>query len=231
MRMKIRFAAIALMALAAAPLEAQSLCSTQLGSLPVDAFGGSGIPTDRSMVNSCVSGLTLGLKAHTRGNGNPAVTDDGLGTYFASAGPDVSSSPPAVAGYATWNFGFYVGGANAGQYSYKLRYDFDAAAGNTGNLGVFSFSNFAYANSWNLGMSSFLAVPSLFFAPPTGPAFNPNAGGEYAFALEAYSGQTLVASTAMTVSTVSTVPEPSTYVLMASGLLGLFVAHRRRRNA
>ncbi len=29
----------------------------------------------------------------------------------------------------------------------------------------------------------------------------------------------------------TTVPEPSTYVLMASGLLGLFVAHRRRRNA
>lgn len=227
--MKIRLAAIALMAFAAAPLEAQ-VCSG-LGSLPVNAFGGDGIPTDRAMVNSCVSGLTLGLKAHTRGNGNPAVTDNGLGTYFASAGPDVSTSPPAVAGYATWNFGFYVGGDNAGQYTYRLRYDFDGASGNTGNLGTFSFGNFAYANSWNLGMSSFLAVPSLFFTPPTGPAFDPNAGGEYGFTLEAFSGQTLVASTAMTVSTVSTVPEPSTYVLMASGLLGLFVAHRRRRNA
>ncbi len=226
--MKIRLAAIALMAFAAAPLEAQ-VCSG-LGSLPVNAFGGDGIPTDRAMVNSCVSGLTLGLKAHTRGNGNPAVTDNGLGTYFASAGPDVSSSPPAVAGYATWNFGFYVGGANAGQYTYRLRYDFDGASGNTGNLGLVAWNNAPFANSWNLGMS-FLSNPFFVTTTPSGPAFNPNAGGEYAFALEAYSGQTLVASTAMTVSTVSTVPEPSTYVLMASGLLGLFVAHRRRRTA
>ncbi len=226
-------------ALSASPLQAQRSCINTVGSLPANAFGGSGIPTDQSMISECVVAtpasenvvLTMGLRAHQRFD-NAVVTTNGAGTYFAMAGADAATGGNANPSYATWNFGFYVGGTNANVYQYKLSYDFNGAAGTT-NFGSVIWSNAALANSWNLGMGFLTTgIPGLV-TPPVGTPFNFNDAGEYTFKLEAYDIQgtkTPFAITSMTVVT-STVPEPSTYVLMAAGLAGLLVAHRRRRNA
>lgn len=236
--MKIRLAAIALLAFSAAPLQAQRSCTNAFGSLPVNAFGGSGIPTDNSSISQCVITtpasenvvLTMGLRAHQRYD-NAAVTTNGAGTFFAMAGADAATGGLANPAYATWNFGFYVGGSNANVYQYKLSYDFNGASGNT-NFGSVIWSNAGFADSWNLGMG-FLTTGAPGVTPPTGGPFDFNAAGEYTFKLEAYDIQgarTPFASTSMTVVT-STVPEPSTYVLMAAGLAGLVAVQRRRRSA
>jgi len=209
----------AMLTLGATQLEAQ--CTSAFGqvpNIPANSWGNT-VPTDRAVYNDCVTGLVLGMAARPRGTGNPAITDNGISTYYVQAGPDVSTNPPAGTGYATWNFAFYVGGDNKAQYSYKLFFDFDPTAGSPSlSFGLPLLYN---PNSWNLGMPN--------FGPVT---FDPNAEGDYAFRLAAYTDDTYaneVASTSMNV--VSTVPEPSTYVLMASGLLGLGLASRRRRAA
>lgn len=206
---------------------ATAQCAQTFGTLSAATWGGTGIPNDHAVITNCGS-LTLGLTAHSRGNGNPAVTDNGISTFFAAAGADVSTAPPAQPTYATWNFGFFVGSsAPATDLGFRLYYDFDAAPGSAG-LGYFQWSGFTYQDSWNNGMA-FLSNPALVSQVPTG-AFNRNAAGDYSYRLVAYSNgfQSEIASVNMNVIT-STVPEPSTYVLMASGLLALGLAARRRR--
>ncbi len=226
MRLKLQFAALAALTLtiAAAPLPAQLVCTSGIATLPENAFSGSGIPTDQSAVTTCGTALTLGLRAHQRGT-NTVVTTDGNGTFFTAPGADVSTSPAAKPGYATWNFGFYVGGDAAGQYSYRLFYDFDKSVAN-GGLGVATFTPGALGDSWNLGMGFLGTTIGTITAPLA--TFDRNQAGEYRFILEAVnSAGAAVASTSMTV--VSTVPEPSTYALMAAGLAGLLIVQRRRR--
>lgn len=238
---KLSIAALAVLSFAAVPLQAQvSSCINGMGTILGNPFGGSGIPTTNTQTVECAGVgtnddivLRMGIRAHQRGT-NAEVTYLGSGRFLAAAGPDVSVAPPFNPNYATWNFGFFVSGAAATQLSYRLRYDFNGAVGNSGDLGTFSWSNFALGNSWNLGMgflstSGALPGPSNLLAP-TGPAFNRNLAGEYSFILEAYdANNAFVGSTSMTV--VSAVPEPSTYVLMAAGLAGLLVVQRRRRSA
>lgn len=188
------------------------------------------IPTDPIMYNNSVSGLLLAMGASPRcGSAScvPSVSAAGFGRYLATPGIDPNPTAGGDTGpYASWNFNFHISGANAGQYTYRLYYDYNPAVGNAD----LNFLTLNYTtnpdhdeNSWNLGMD-FLELN----AGLPNNSFNPTVAGEYNFALVAYSGDDIVASTAIFVNTV---PEPSTYVLMAAGLAGLALATRRRRMA
>ena len=225
----LRTPVLALVVLAA-PLVAHSqiVPTGTFGPQPTMTFGGVGIPNHAVMVNSNSSpSLTLGLTAHQRGVG-PNLNNNGNGIFYANTGNPFPSNPT----FASWNFGFFVGGTAISQYSYKLFYDFNPAVGNLQTShGVFSFNTETTAqDSWNLGMS-FLGMNASGFTPPLFSPFNPNAAGQYTFALVAYQ-QTGAEFGRAAIQVNSTVPEPSTYALMAAGLAGLgFFARRRRSGA
>lgn len=200
---------------------------TTFGSLPAATFGGSGIPNDAVEITT-IGDLTLGLTATQRFD-NPAVTNDGAGTFFAGAGDDTLHGKPA---YGQWNFDFYIKGLGGSQFV-KLYYDNNAAVGND----VSSFFPTAVdgQDSWNLGMG-FL----------NGGIFNPNSSGEYGFALVAYENEWSLNSpdengyhpiltsveigrTSILVKVgTSSVPDAgSTVFMFGSGIVGLILLRRR----
>ena len=197
------------------------------GPLAVATFGGVGIPNNPVAITT-VGGLTLGMAASQRFVG-PNLVNNGAGTYNAPAGVSLASPSPADP-YALWNFNFYLSGADS-TMAFRLFYDFDAAVGNDESThGTISFPGSAITspggvaqNSWNLGMD-FLATAAAGIVPPAG-MFNPNASGQYTFALVAYNASTLqeIGRSAIAVN----VPEPGTVALAGLALLGLAVARRR----
>ncbi len=206
---------------------------TTFGTLAGATFGGSGIPNNAVAITN-LTGLTLGLTATPRFFA-PSPTNNGLGVFNALAG--VSPNPPSSAAdpYALWNFSFFAGGTAVANTFFRLFYDFNGAIGNDQNThGVIGFAGNAAGtpsqNSFNLGMD-FLAVTNSFpgvVAPAPASVFNPNAAGQYTFALAAYASSTgaELGRSAIVVN-VQAVPEPGTFALAGLALLGLAAARRR----
>lgn len=197
---------------------------TTFGPLPAATFGGTGIPNSAVSVTSVVNpsgggNLTLGLTAHQRYD-NPAVTNDGAGTFFAVTGDDSAHGQP---NYARWNFGLYLTGVKSGQET-RLYYDTNPAVGNDVSTYLSLGSLGGYQESWNLGMG-FLG----------GAAFPESSSGQYSFALVTFDSQGVeFARSAMIVNVGdvrTSVPDAgpsSALLLFGLGGLGLIKRFKRK---
>ncbi|MEE4185721.1 MAG: hypothetical protein V2J12_08135 [Gammaproteobacteria bacterium] len=216
------------------------------GPLPEATFGGTGIPNDAVAVSSqFVDGdttITVALSA-TQRLFNPALTNDGAGTYFAQAGSNLGGpgSTSALEG-ALWNVNYYIDvddpGATARltDYDINIYYDFDPAFDNgLAGLGSINVTSWLLAGPNPLATTTqgsenllfdFLgvAVPGIV-TPPTFPAFDPNALGEYNFAITVARNGFPVETVAMDVQVV---PVPAAAVLFPSALAMLGWMRRRR---
>ncbi|MFK7894521.1 MAG: PEP-CTERM sorting domain-containing protein [Myxococcota bacterium] len=212
------------------------------GPLNEATFGGSGIPNDEvAVARQFVDGdnvITVAMSATQRFS-NPALGNDGAGTYLATPGSNFGGAGESPDEGALWNFNYFirVEGLNGAtplltDYQIDLFYDFDTAVDNalaslgqinvTAGLVLLDPSATLAEGSENL-LFGFLGtgVPGLV-TPPAG-SFDANALGEYNFAIQVSRAGFSVETVAMDVQVV---PEPSTALLMGLGLAGL--AQRRR---
>lgn len=204
-------------------------------SLPQATFGGSGIPNNAVVVTTIQDGgvtITLGLTAHQRYD-SPAVTNDGVNTFYAAPGYSSSGSPAG----ATWNFGFYVSvqGGSYNNYDFTLYFENDPATGNApdqgrsinplfGVIGLYgTYSNNTYQGTQNLNFSLF-----------DGSNFDPNAEGEYQFSLVVRKNGNVLGSADMTVvvgdaPAAAVVPSPAAAGAGIALLAGMGAMRLRRR--
>lgn len=213
------------------------------GPLDGATFGGQGIPTEEVAISSqFVDGnnlITVAMSA-TQRYSNPALTNDGAGTYFATPGSNFGGNNESLTEGALWNFNYYmkVEGLNGAtpilaDYQIYLYYDFDTGFDTPiGSLGVINATNAILASptpgatlvegSENLNFG-YLAtsIPGFITAP--GGAFDPNALGEYNFGIQVSKAGWGVETVAMDVQVI---PEPATMGLMVLGGIALI---RRRR--
>ncbi len=233
-----KYAAAAALAVLAAPAMAAPVTPTftNFGALPGATFGGSGIPNDQVAISTFdVAGgvLTLGLAATPRYVLDPALSNDGAGTYTAPTGSELRG-PNATDG-ALWNFSFFAettGTQTLADLGIVLFYDTDAgAATDKGDLGTLNVSGLnallqgdpqKLEGSQNL-LFGYLGVDGIGVRAPSNP-FDPNAVGEYSFELFSTQG-----SVAINVNTIAAVPLPASGALLLAGL-GLLLIRQRRKD-
>ena len=220
--------------------------SKDFGPFPDATWGGTGIPNDAvassmKIVDGDVT-ITVAMNATGRFS-NPVLGNDGAGTYFAGIGSNFGGAGQSTTEGALWNFNYFirVEGANGvtpklTDYQFDLFYDFDPADNTPiASLGKWDFTASIaagaspaaalYEDSQNL-MFGFLATSAPGFITAPGGVFDPNAIGNYQFALQVSSGGFTIDSVAIEVQTVSI---PAAVWLFGSGLLGLVGLARRKR--
>lgn len=236
------FAAAVIAVGLSAPVAATPVFDT-FGPLPSATFGGSGIPNDAMAITevSLASGatLTLGLTATQRFS-NPAVTNDGAGTFFATTGLNDGLVGSPTLG-ATWNLSFYAG-LSSGTFADNpgltvgLAYDTDPTAGVdfgfldlTILLAAFGdpASTDVIEGSQNLTFDFLNIGPVVPGGSLPGSPFNPLAAGIYEMSLVTADPFGVASNTIDVI--VSSVPLPGALAIFGSGLILLGL--RRRSNA
>ena len=231
---------------AAATLSTQALATPiydTFGPLPEATFGGSGIPNDEVAIGTQVydgTTITAALTA-TQRFGNPDVPSDGAGNFTATPGSNFGDAGQSSFEGALWNFSFFIkvegGGRTLEDLQFDLYYDFDTGEDtNIASLGKWDLTTTVethlpaatkFESSQNL-MFDFLENPSApadtYITPPAG-SFDPNALGEYNFAIVASDPDSGFAVEIVAID-VQVVPEPTSMALF--GLGGLLVLRRRR---
>ncbi|MEX2111601.1 MAG: PEP-CTERM sorting domain-containing protein [Pirellulales bacterium] len=185
--------------------------------------------------------ITVAMSA-TQRYSNPPLTNNGAGTYFATPGSNTGGNNESPNTGALWNFNYYlkVEGSNGAtpvltDYQINLYYDFnpgfDTPIGLLGNINVTNVllatnpSSTLEEGSENL-LFGYLAVAVPGFLTPPPGAFNPNALGEYNFAITVFNQSGFgVETVAMDVQIV---PEPATAVLFGAGLAAIYLIRRQR---
>jgi hypothetical protein len=211
------------------------------GPLDEATFGGTGIPNQEVAISSQFSNgdslITIAMSA-TQRYSNPALSNDGAGTYYAEVGSNFGGAGESPTEGALWNFNYYINIESPDEtledYQITLFYDFDTAFDNgPGSLGTIDITAAIAGSgatlvedSQNL-MFSFLAsdIPGFIDAP--GGSFDPNAIGEYNFGISVSQDGWGVENVRIDVQTV---PVPAAVWLFGSGL-GLLGWIRRRRAA
>lgn len=213
------------------------------GPLDGATFGGQGIPNQEVAVSQQFYDgdvtITVAMSA-TQRYSNPALTNDGAGTYYAGPGSNFGGAGQSATEGALWNFNYYmkVEGANGAtpvlaDYQIDLYYDFDTGFDTAlGSLGKINVTNAILGStspgatlaedSQNL-MFGFLAstIPGVITPPPG--AFDPNALGEYNFGIQVSKAGWGIETVAMDVQVI---PEPASLALISLG--GLVILPRRK---
>jgi hypothetical protein len=248
-----KLAAIAALVVAPGIASAFTVYDT-FGSFPDATWGGTGIPNDAvAAAMTIVDGdTTIRVAMNATGRySNPQLSNNGAAVFYAGAGQNcgIATDPigcPSGLQGALWNFNTFIdivsgSGKVLTDYQIDLWYDFNAAGPNacctlpTGRVNVTNFLLFGGGggptsvleeDSQNL-LFSFLAsnAPPVVTAP--GGLFNPNALGNYQFAITVTNGFFPVESIAMEVQVV---PIPAAVWLFGSAL-GLIGVMRRRATA
>jgi len=209
---------------------------------PDPTFGGSGIPTSPFAYSKFTNGgdtLTLSLGVTQRFfNPVPGANPANSGVYTVqpganTGGPGITS--PFTA--ALWSYNVFaeitsstVGGPTTTFSDYDLKFLFDTDAGadtDIANLNVFDFTAGGLGGQTRFELNSNLAfvdsaviVPGLTYALAV---FDPNARGEYDFALQSSLGDVAIE--------VNAVPLPAPVLMLLAAMGGLGVLGWRKRGA
>ncbi|MEQ1803006.1 MAG: hypothetical protein ABL989_13840 [Gammaproteobacteria bacterium] len=244
---------VAIAALVAAPGIASAFTVYDtFGSFPDASWGGTGIPNDAvAAAKTIIDGdTTIRIAMNATGRfSNPQLSNNGAAVFFASPGQNcgIATDPvgcPSGLQGALWNFNYYIdivsgSGKTLNDYQFDLWYDFNPAGPNacctlpTGRINMTNAILFS-ANpnsvleqgSQNL-LFGFLAANAAPVITAPGGLFNPNALGNYQFALTVTNGFFPIESVAMEVQVV---PVPAAVWLFGSAL-GLIGVMRRRATA
>jgi len=235
--------AAVLMAIALPGISSAFTIYDEFGSFEDATWGGSGIPNDAVAASmQIVNGddlLRVAMSATERYS-NPAVGDNGEAIYSAEIGSNcgVDTDPvgcPSANQGALWNWNYFVdvtGGGVLGDYQIDIWYDLEAGAqrafGDLSGLGRIDITASLYAQGLeNLTMIegsennlfAWLGTDQLPFVDAPDTVFDPNAVGNYQYAITVTRTGFPVDTVAMEVNTV---PVPASIWLLGSaiGLLG-----------
>jgi hypothetical protein len=218
------------------------------GAFPDATWGGTGIPNDAVAASKqFVDGdTTIRVAMNATGRySNPQLSNNGAAVFYAGPGSNTGGNNESPTTGALWNWNYFIditstSGKVLKDYQIDIWYDFNpagpAACCSVSGLGrinvthalTISASNATLLEGSENLLFSYLAAPSPypFVTPPAG-GFNPNALGNYQFAITVSSNSFPLDSVAMEVQVV---PVPAAVWLFGSAL-GLFGVMRRRATA
>lgn len=234
-----RTAIALLFSLFLSPLTTQAfVIYDSFGYFPDATWGGTGIPNDAVAASMQIVDGTNTLRvamSATERYSNPAVSDNGAAIYTAGTGSNFGGAGESTSAGALWNWNFFIdiaGGGVLADYQIDLYYDLDPAGpgafGDLSGLGKFDITAYLIANSLT-GLTTledsqnnqfgFWATDFLPILDAPSTAFDPNAVGNYQYAITVTRSGFAVDTVAMEVNTV--VPVPAALWLFGSAIAGL----------